>query len=136
MELGIEPGTLRSPGQCSNHRTVLPLFPSFLTFCSNERSIPTHFLNFEFLVFIAYLHKYISIHKYISALCIRYTVRFIHSIVIALYYSIQFCHGHSHHTRSSIVGLFREISAKYQRSFHGRGVFWWNHLPTAVDDVA
>ena len=24
MELGIEPGTLRSPGQCSNHSAVLP----------------------------------------------------------------------------------------------------------------
>ena len=26
--LGIEPGTLRSPGQCSNHRAVLPLYRS------------------------------------------------------------------------------------------------------------
>ena len=27
MELAIEPGTLRSPGQCSNHGAVLPLKP-------------------------------------------------------------------------------------------------------------
>ena len=43
------------------------LIPCFLTFCSSERSIPTHFLNFKFLfilvclLFIAYLHKYIIV---------------------------------------------------------------------------
>ena len=54
------------------------LIPCFLTFCSSERSIPTHFLNFKFLfilvclLFIAYLHKYIIVFTSTCPIAILY----------------------------------------------------------------